>query len=139
MKTSNRIAQLLLLSSCLMGAAGCKSGGPTTVQECSQCAQPPVQSSQMSLQQIVDMTHQPCTPQIIINQINNTGSNFLLTVDEIGWLKKESANDAVIESMQSRRTAAAPPPPPQTVVTPAAAVVPAYAPYPYPYAYPYGV
>ena len=80
---------------------------------------------------------------VIINQINNTGSVFQLTVEQIGYLKQQGVNDAVIEYMQTHHAGAvvgSAPPPPPAYVRPAAYAVypyPAYA-YPGPYVYPYG-
>ena len=56
----------------------------------------------LSLKQIVEMTRQGWSDTIIINQINATGSTYLLTTEHIIWLRENGVSDYVISYMQSR-------------------------------------
>src|SRR5262249_8021841 len=63
-------------------------------------AHPPV-----SLQDVVQMTHQHIPEDIIIRQIDTTNSVYSLSVDDIAYLRGNGVNDRVIGYMQARRGA----------------------------------
>ena len=82
--------------------------------------------SQMKVDEVVQMTQQRVPDQIIVNQMNSSGSSFDLRADDIIYLKQQGVSDFVISSMQVRRAPRAvvvhpqpvvvyepPPPPPQ--------------------------
>jgi outer membrane lipoprotein SlyB len=74
----------------------------------------------MGLQDVVNLTKDGTSDEIIMNQIRTSGTVFHLTGDEIHWLKQSGVRDCVIETMQA--TANQPPvvymqqPPPPRVV-----------------------
>jgi hypothetical protein len=79
---------------------------------------------QMTLPEIVNMSQTKVPDQIIVNQINTSGSNFNLRGDDIIYLRQQGVSDFVISQMQVRRAPVAvmgpppvvyveqPPPPP---------------------------
>jgi hypothetical protein len=56
----------------------------------------------LSLEQIRDMTQNGVSDAIIVNQIYNTGSTYLLSAEQITWLRAQRVSDYVISVMQSR-------------------------------------
>lgn len=54
----------------------------------------------LSLQDVVNLTHQGVSDDVIIAQIQNTGSVFALTADQIVWLNNSGVHDCVIRAMQ---------------------------------------
>ena len=81
----------------------------------------------MGLQDVVTLTRQGTSDDIIINNVRTSGTIFRLSGDEIVWLKQNQVHDCVIEAMQA--TAAGPPvvyvrqpPPPVVYVEPAPVV-----------------
>lgn len=82
----------------------------------------------MGLQDVVTLSRQGTSDDIIINNVRTSGTIFRLSGDEIVWLKQNGVHDCVIEAMQA--TAAGPPvvyvrqpPPPATVYVEPAPVV----------------
>jgi len=83
---------------------------------------------QMSLNEIVQLTQQNTPDQIIINQIETTGSSFALRSEDITYLRQQGVSDRVVSVMQAHRYPRAvvvqqpvvlvpqpPPPPPVSV------------------------
>ncbi len=62
----------------------------------------------MGLQDVVTLTRNGTSDEIIINEVRTSGTVYHLSGDEIVWLKQNGVHDCVIEAMQA--TAAAPPP-----------------------------
>jgi uncharacterized protein YcfJ len=58
-------------------------------------------ASQLSLQQIVDMSKQGVNEVVIIDKINLTGSKFNLTQADIDYLKQQGVSQKVIDAMQA--------------------------------------
>ena len=73
----------------------------------------------LSLEQIAAMSRRGDGDRIIVNQIVSTGSTYLLSTDQIGWLRANNVSNYVIEFMQARGPAAYYQPRPY-VVAPAA-------------------
>ena len=74
----------------------------------------------MGLQDVVTLTRDGTSDQIIINQVRTSGTVFHLSGDEIHWLHDNGVHDCVIESMQATANAppvvyVRPPPPPEVV------------------------
>lgn len=63
--------------------------------------------NQMSLQDVVNLTHQHVGDRIIIQQMDTTYSNFQIRPEDITYLKQQGVSDGVIMAMQQRRV---PPP-----------------------------
>jgi hypothetical protein len=61
----------------------------------------------LGLQDVVELTKSGTSDQIIINQINTSGTIYHLSGAEIQWLHDNGVRDAVIETMQA--TASRPP------------------------------
>jgi Bacterial type II and III secretion system protein len=76
---------------------------------------------QMTLEEIVQMAQVGQKDAVIIGQINNTGSVFQLTADDLNYLHQQRVSDTVINYTQSRRLVAVPPvciypaPPPNAI------------------------
>lgn len=68
--------------------------------------------NQMTVQDVVSMTHQHVGDRIIIQQMATTYSNFEIRPEDITYLKQQGVSDAVIMAMQERRS---PPPGPYRV------------------------
>ncbi|HVS35244.1 MAG TPA: glycine zipper domain-containing protein [Gemmataceae bacterium] len=66
------------------------------------------------IQDVVTLTHQGTSDQIIINEVQTAGLVYHLSGDEIAWLKQNNVHDCVVEAMQAMSYA--PPPPPGAVV-----------------------
>ena len=58
---------------------------------------------QMTLNEVVQLAQQNTPEQIIINQIESTGSNFALRADAITFLRQQGVSDHIISVMQARR------------------------------------
>jgi surface antigen len=58
---------------------------------------------QMRLDEIVQMAQGGQSDAVIMGQINNTGSVFQLTSDDVNYLHQQRVSDQVINYMQSRR------------------------------------
>ena len=54
----------------------------------------------LGLQDIANMTQQGVSDDVIISQIQNTGTVYTLTADQIVWLKQSGVHDCVIRAMQ---------------------------------------
>ncbi len=98
-------------------AAGATLGGVTGAavdnHEQKVAAQQQAQRRALGLQDVVTLTQNGTSDQIIINEINTSGTVYHLSGDEIVWLKQNGVHDCVIESMQA--TASRPLPPPGVV------------------------
>ncbi len=60
------------------------------------------QNPVLSLNQIGEMARQGVSDAIIVNQIYNTGSTYILSAEQITWLRAQRVSDYVISVMQSR-------------------------------------
>ncbi|MCX7666265.1 MAG: glycine zipper domain-containing protein [Gemmataceae bacterium] len=90
----------------------------------------------LTLEEIVKLTQDGVSDDIIINQIRTTQSRYELTTEQISYLKSYNVSNAVIREMQNRRTGQAEDPvyrrprevivapPPPTVVRPVYVVEP---------------
>jgi surface antigen len=58
----------------------------------------------MGVTDIIYMTQQHVSDDIVINQIRATGSTFNLSANDITWLKQNNVSDAVIYEMQMSAT-----------------------------------
>ena len=58
---------------------------------------------QMSLNEVVQLTQQRVPDQIIVNQMNTSGSSFDLRADDIIFLRQQGVSDHIISEMQVRR------------------------------------
>ena len=63
--------------------------------------------NQMSLPDVVKLTHDHINDRLIIQQMDTTYSNFQVRAEDITYMKQQGVSDAVIMAMQQRRT---PPP-----------------------------
>jgi hypothetical protein len=96
------------------------------------------QQQRMGVSDVIRMTRDNYSPQIIINQIRTTRSTFDLTLSDLDMLKNNGVSDSVIAEMQAARGAPAPAkvyvreprqviyepyPPPPVVVRPAPVLV----------------
>jgi Glycine zipper len=107
-------------------AAGATLGGVTGAaadhHEYRQAVRADAQRRALGLQDVVSLTQSGTSDQIIINQINTSGTAFHLSGAEIQWLHDNGVRDGVIEAMQA--TANRPPvvyvnePPPVVFVEP---------------------
>ncbi len=59
----------------------------------------------MGIADVVSMTHNHISEEIIIRQIDTTNSAFQLTSDDIVYLRSQGVSDRVIGFMQARRVA----------------------------------
>jgi hypothetical protein len=57
----------------------------------------------MGLTDVIHMSNQGHDPQVIINQIRNTGSTFQLSANDLDFLKANNVPPQVIAEMQSAR------------------------------------
>lgn len=62
----------------------------------------------MGLTDVIHMCNQGHDPQVVINQIRNTGSTFQLSANDLDFLKANNVPPQVIAEMQSARPAAGP-------------------------------
>ena len=62
-----------------------------------------VSASQMTLQQIVDLSKQGVAPAVIIDKIRLTNSRFLLNDADLAYLKEQGVSRSVIDEMQGAR------------------------------------
>lgn len=60
------------------------------------------QTSQLSMQQIIDMSKQSLSDDEIIKEIHATNSKFNLSGEGINYLKKEGVSEKVIAAMQEK-------------------------------------
>ncbi len=58
-------------------------------------------SSQLTMQQVVDLTKQGVSSDEIIAKIKAANSKYSLTADDIDYLKKQGVSQRVIETMQA--------------------------------------
>jgi outer membrane lipoprotein SlyB len=56
--------------------------------------------NQMSIQQIVDFTHQGVNENVIIDKIRLSNSRFTLSPQDVTYLKNQGVNERVINAMQ---------------------------------------
>jgi uncharacterized protein YcfJ len=68
----------------------------------SQALQPTVQTSQLSMQQVIDMSKKGSSDDDIIKEIRATNSKFNLSEEGINYLKKEGVSQNVISAMQGK-------------------------------------
>jgi hypothetical protein len=54
----------------------------------------------LGLQDVATMTQQGVSDDVIISQIQSTGTVYTLTADQIVWLKQSGVHDCVIRAMQ---------------------------------------
>ncbi|HTY44865.1 MAG TPA: glycine zipper 2TM domain-containing protein [Patescibacteria group bacterium] len=87
----------------LIGGAVGATGGAIAGSQIDKPAQgaPAVQSAtQLSMQQVVDLTKQGVSGDDIIAKIKATHSTYALTADDIAYLRKQGVSQRVIEAMQ---------------------------------------
>ena len=92
------------------GAAGATLGGVAGASEDHrerQIVRANAERRAVGLQDVVSLTKSGTSDQIIINQINTSGSIYRLSGAEIQWLHDSGVHDCVIETMQA--TASRPP------------------------------
>ena len=70
-------------------------------------AQAAYAAQQMNLNDVVKLTQDHVSDNLIINQMDSTYSNFNLTAEQITYLKQMGVSDRVVGAMQHRRS---PPP-----------------------------
>lgn len=58
--------------------------------------------SQMSMQQIIDMTGQGVNENVIIDKIRLSNSNFHLSAEDVNLLKQKGVSQRVIDAMQGK-------------------------------------
>lgn len=58
---------------------------------------------QMSINEVVQLSQQRMPDQMIVNQMNTTGSSFDLRSDDLIYLRQQGVSDHVITQMQVRR------------------------------------
>jgi outer membrane lipoprotein SlyB len=75
--------------------------------------------NQMTMTDVITMTHQHVNDSVIINQMDTTYTNFDLRPADITVLQQQGVSDRVIMAMQTRRT----PPPGAYAVRPVGGVV----------------
>jgi hypothetical protein len=63
-------------------------------------ASPGANPNQMSLQQIIDLSKQGVHDDVIIDKIRLTGSRYVLTAQDIEYLKKQGVSNKVLNAMQ---------------------------------------
>ena len=63
--------------------------------------QNPAAPTQLTMQQIVDWTKQGVSSDEIISRIKSANPKYSLTVDDIGYLKRQGVSQRVIETMQN--------------------------------------
>lgn len=88
------------------GAVGAASGAVigSQIPKSNPSYPQPVQSiNQITIQQIVDWTKEGLPGDEIINRIRTTHSSYALTVDDIGYLRKQGVSQRVIEAMQATK------------------------------------
>ncbi len=90
------------------GVAGSAQDQHQYNQAVTQAARADAERRALGLQDVVDLTKSGTSDQIIINQINTSGTIYHLSGAEIQWLHDNGVRDAVIETMQA--TATRPPP-----------------------------
>lgn len=70
-----------------------------------QATQAQAQQQRLGIIDVVQMAQAGHDPQVIINQIRNTGSTFQLSPNDLDFLKKNNVPPAVIVEMQTARAA----------------------------------
>ena len=65
----------------------------------SQIAKPQQTTNQMTTQQIVDLTKQGTSNDVIIDRIRQTNSKFNLTAEDIKYLRQQGVSQQVIDVM----------------------------------------
>src|SRR5437764_490631 len=83
---------------------------------------------QLRLTRLAQLSQQQVSDQVIIGQIRATRSVFVLTPEQIAWLKQQGVGDAVVIEMQ--QTATRVPQPARVYARPVCIVEPVYAPPP---------
>ncbi len=63
-------------------------------------ASPGANPNQMSLQQIIDLSKQGAHEDVIIDKIHLTGSKYVLSAQDIDYLKQQGVSPKVINAMQ---------------------------------------
>ena len=89
-------------------AAGATVGGAVGAsqdnKEYHQAVRADAQRQILGLEDVVKLTRSGTSDQIIINQINTSGTIYHLTGAQIQWLHDNGVRDAVIETMQATAT-----------------------------------
>jgi len=88
------------------GAVGAGAGalvGAQIDKPAAKDAQAQIPATQLTLQQVVDLTKQGATGDDIIAKIKAANSKYSLTPDDIAYLKKEGVSQRVIETMQAAK------------------------------------
>src|SRR6185312_12764425 len=82
-------------------------------------AQAQANANRLGMTEVIQMSRDGQSDQVIINQIRNTGSTFQLSVADLSTLRTNNVSPDVITAMQSARPApvivGAPPPQPPVV------------------------
>jgi hypothetical protein len=97
-----------LIGAAAGGTLGGVAGASADHHEYRQAVRADAQRRAMGLQDVVGLTKSGMSDQIIINQINTSGTAFHLSGAEVQWLHDNGVRDGVIEAMQA--TANRPPP-----------------------------
>jgi outer membrane lipoprotein SlyB len=63
-------------------------------------ASPGANPNQMTLQQIIDLSKQGANEDVIIDKINLTGSKYVLSAQDIDYLKQQGVSQKVVNVMQ---------------------------------------
>src|SRR5262245_60357200 len=97
--------------------------------------------SPMGMSDVIQLTKEGRSDDVIINQIRTTHSTFLLSTEDLRTLSTNGVSDRVIMEMQNHRPDRAPPPPGRVIYAPATPVyvVPAPPPPPPPVGFGVGV
>lgn len=91
------------------GAAGGAMVGSQMEKQPNVVEAPPVVASangpsgNLTMQNIVDMSKQGVSGDTIISQIQSTRSTYVLTADDISYLRSNGVSQRVIEAMQAAR------------------------------------
>ena len=93
----------ILLGGALGAAGGAAVGAQIPKEHPPAYAQAGQPINQVTMQQVVDWTRQGVTTDDIINRIRTTNSNYSLTADDVGYLRKQGVSQRVIEVMQASR------------------------------------
>lgn len=87
------------LTGALVGTSIPKQAQSQPASGGSQAAQS-VNPNQLSIQQIVDLTHQGVNENVIIDKIRLSNSKFNLTAEDVKYLKQQGVAQRVIDVMQ---------------------------------------
>ncbi len=85
-----------------LGAAGGAAVGAQIPKEHPQAYTQP-SYSQVTMQQVIDLTKQGLTSDEVISRIKNSKSTYSLTAEDISYLQKQGVSQRVIETMQASK------------------------------------